>query len=95
MSVKSNIGNRFQTAVVPAKALAFAKSRLADRLNAEQRIALSLNLLKHVLGVVTNSSLDEVIVLGRDQQVASMADVWGVNFVEDEGVLIITDSYYI
>ncbi len=85
MSVKSNIGNCFQTAVVPVKALAFAKSRLADRLNAEQRIALSLNLLKHVLGVVTNCSLDEVIVLGRDQQVASMADVWGVNFIEDEG----------
>ena len=67
------------------KSLAFAKSRLSDRLSAEQRIALSLNLLKNVLKVATNSSLDEVVVLGHDREVASIAEEWGVDFVEDGG----------
>ena len=86
MSSKSRNGiDSFQTAIIPVKSLAFAKSRLSNRLNSEQRIALSLNLLKNVLEVVTNSSLDEVVVLGHDHEVASMAEAWGVDFVEDGG----------
>jgi 2-phospho-L-lactate guanylyltransferase len=52
-------------AVVPVKALAEAKSRLANMMSPEQRAALALEMLRHVLNVITRSGVvDQIAVVG-------------------------------
>jgi 2-phospho-L-lactate guanylyltransferase len=50
-------------AVVPVKALAEAKTRLAGVLSPEQRVALTLEMLHHVLDAITRSGVVEVVAV--------------------------------
>ena len=56
-------------AVVPVKALADAKTRLVGVLSPEQRAALTLEMLHHVLDAITRSgAVDVVAVIGPDPE---------------------------
>lgn len=65
-------------ALIPVKALAAAKSRLALHLTHEQRIALVLEMLHHVIVTLRDSALLETIaVVSQDATVLERADHWG------------------
>src|SRR5262245_31867819 len=56
-------------AVVPVKALGEAKTRLAGVLSPEQRAALTLEMVHHVLDAITRSGVvDVVAVIGPDPE---------------------------
>ena len=67
------------------KSLARSKSRLSKYIDHDQRVALSLNLLDHVMGSSTRSSVDRIIVLCTDPDVMSIANDWGAEYVIDAG----------
>ncbi len=68
-------------AIVPAKSLTEAKSRLAQVLSPDQRATLVLNLLKHTLQVlnilVEEQSLRGIIVVSSDPFITSQAEKLG------------------
>ena len=72
-------------AIVPMKSLATAKSRLSVKLSARQRRALGLNLLRRVLRAVGDSPVDDVWVVGGDDDVAKVAQEEGAAWLEEEG----------
>ncbi len=61
-------------AVVPIKAIATAKSRLADVLTADERKALVAAMAKDVISALKNcSAIDHVIIITDDKEVAKLA----------------------
>ena len=66
-------------AVLPVKALNYCKSRLANVLAVEERIALVQYLLHRMLAILsTHPALDEVLVISRDEAVQAIAHEHGV-----------------
>ncbi|MGB8344687.1 MAG: 2-phospho-L-lactate guanylyltransferase [Ktedonobacteraceae bacterium] len=65
-------------ALVPVKALAQAKSRLADHLTLRQRQNLVLDMLQHVLSALIESEcFARVAVVSPDERVLAHAREWG------------------
>ena len=74
-------------AVVPIKKLEDAKSRLAERLTPPERRCLVLNLLRHVLMALQESSLvHEIIVVTPDPGVLREVELLGANGILQTGV---------
>lgn len=74
-------------AVVPIKALEDAKSRLAERLTPPERRCLVLNLLRHVLTVLHESSvIREIIVVTPDRDVLREIELLDANGILQTGV---------
>jgi 2-phospho-L-lactate guanylyltransferase len=66
------------SALVPVKALAQAKSRLADHLTLRQRQNLVLDMLHHVLSVLIESEcFARVAVVSPDERVLAHTREWG------------------
>lgn len=80
-------------AIIPMKPLGRAKSRLSQQLTDGQRMALSLSLLRRVLqaamglspGSPEDSTLDEVWVVGGDEDIRRVATGEGASWFEEEG----------
>lgn len=72
-------------ALVPVKALAQAKSRLADHLTLRQRQKLVLDMLHHVLSVLIESEcFARVAVVSPDERVLAHAGEWGAYCLREE-----------
>jgi 2-phospho-L-lactate guanylyltransferase len=68
------------SALVPVKALAQAKSRLAPHLSNRERESLVLDMLAHVLHILRSSEQFETIsVVSEDRRVLSLAAQWGAH----------------
>lgn len=66
-------------AAVPVQRLASAKSRLAARLSPEERRALVLAMLEHVLGEIARAPLvDDAFLVSPDPEVLRFAEARGV-----------------
>jgi 2-phospho-L-lactate/phosphoenolpyruvate guanylyltransferase len=73
------------TALVPVKSLKEAKSRLAAHLTPEQRAALMLDMLHHVLSVLQESAVfAHVSVVSADKHVLTQAQAWGAQPLVEE-----------
>ncbi len=73
------------SALVPLKALAQAKSRLADHLTLSQRQNLVLDMLHHVLSVlIEGGCFARVAVVSPDEQVLARAREWGASSLREE-----------
>lgn len=70
-------------AIIPVKALQQAKSRLADHLSLEQREQLVLTMLRHVLIVLHENTIDTTVV-SPDARVLSFAHSMGARVFEEE-----------
>jgi 2-phospho-L-lactate guanylyltransferase len=65
------------SALVPVKALALAKSRLAAHLSDRQREALALDMFQHVLHTLCDSELfEQVYVVSADPRILELAQEW-------------------
>ncbi len=66
------------TALVPVKSLTEAKSRLASHMTPEQRAALMLDMLHHVIDILHKSQqFAHVTVVSADTRVLELAQAWG------------------
>ena len=80
-------------AIVPMKPLAQGKTRLSGELSQQQRMALSLNMLRRVLRAITGSahasgnasSVGSVWVIGGDSEISQVATEEGASWYEEEG----------
>jgi 2-phospho-L-lactate guanylyltransferase len=73
-------------AIVPVKALAAAKSRLAPTLSPDERASLALRLLDRVLSAVTSTpGVDRCLVVSADDTVRLRARVGGAEVVDEPG----------
>ncbi|MDP7225383.1 MAG: 2-phospho-L-lactate guanylyltransferase [SAR202 cluster bacterium] len=70
-------------AVVPMKPPRESKSRLSDELTEDERISLSMNLLRIVLAATSASNLGRVLVLGGDADVQQLAKDAGAEWTAD------------
>ena len=70
--------------IVPVKKLERTKSRLADLLDIDERIKLSLYLLEDLLRVIDSAGIFETIVVGSDDEVRDIAKEFNARFVKDE-----------
>jgi 2-phospho-L-lactate guanylyltransferase len=66
-----------KVAVVPAQAFTAAKQRLGDALPAATRAALARAMLEDVLAALSGASLDRVVVITPDAEVAAVAERHG------------------
>jgi len=72
------------TVLIPVKRLESAKSRLAGRLNREERCALVLHLLDHVLGAIGAwTAVDRVVVVTPDPRVRARAEAVGAMVLDE------------
>jgi 2-phospho-L-lactate guanylyltransferase len=72
-------------ALIPVKALSSAKSRLASYLSQNQREALVLDMLHHLLRVLLDSELfEQVSVVSADLRVLEHAHLWGAQPLMEE-----------
>jgi 2-phospho-L-lactate guanylyltransferase len=72
-------------ALIPVKALSSAKSRLASYLSQNQRETLVLDMLHHVLSVLLDSELFELVsVVSADGRVLEHAHMWGAQALIEE-----------
>ncbi|MDQ2715575.1 MAG: 2-phospho-L-lactate guanylyltransferase [Chloroflexota bacterium] len=71
---------------MPVKTLSLAKSRLADHMPVREREMLVLDMLRHVLTVLRESTLlAQIAVVSPDRRVLEQAQAWGVEaFVEEQ-----------
>lgn len=66
------------TALIPMKALAFAKSRLAPYLSQAQRVKLVLDMLQHVIQVLhASEAFEQIFVVSADTRVLELVQRWG------------------
>jgi 2-phospho-L-lactate guanylyltransferase len=66
------------SALVPVKALALAKSRLATHLSDQQRETLVLNMFQHVVHTLCDSEIfEQVYAVSADSRVLELAQDWG------------------
>ncbi|UCG72515.1 MAG: 2-phospho-L-lactate guanylyltransferase [Chromatiales bacterium] len=74
-----------RVALVPVKAFALAKGRLAPVLNADERAGLAEAMLRDVIAAVTGAgAVDRLILLGGDDA-RRVADDLGLSWVDDNG----------
>ena len=74
-------------AIVPAKALELAKTRLAGLLDLAERRALVLAMLRDVLGALRGvRALDGVMVVTRDEAVSAVASASGAEVLRETNV---------
>ena len=71
-------------ATVPVKSLYAAKSRLSAVLTAQQRVALTLNMLRRVLRTASRASVSSIYVISMDQAVRRLAEEEGALWQADE-----------
>jgi 2-phospho-L-lactate guanylyltransferase len=72
-------------AIVPVKAFAAAKSRLAGVLSAEARVALSREFLNHTLQVLTTSAaIEQTLVVSADAAALAVARTWGAETLAEQ-----------
>lgn len=72
------------SALVPVKALSLAKSRLASYLPAQQREALVLDMLNHVIHVLCESEVfEQVYVVSADSRILELAQHWGAEALRE------------
>jgi 2-phospho-L-lactate guanylyltransferase len=70
---------------VPVKTLDKAKSRLATHLTHTQRVALTLDMLHHVICVLRKSAiLTDIGVVSADERVLTQVQSWGVTALIEE-----------
>ncbi len=67
--------------IIPVKHLNYAKSRLSNILDTNNRIKLCLLMLTDVLNALTSSKLSSIIVISPDSRVLSLARSFGVDTV--------------
>ena len=80
-------------AIVPVKALAEGKSRLASRLSPEERASLSLRLFDRVLEAVTSTAeIDYCLVVSSDESVRRRAVSGGAEVVDEPAALESVDG---
>jgi 2-phospho-L-lactate guanylyltransferase len=72
-------------AIVPAKSFARGKSRLRPVLSEDARARFAGELLGHVLGVLSRSSLEGVLVATDGDDVESLARQHGADVLRDRG----------
>lgn len=72
-------------AIVPAKALAYGKSRLRPLLGDDERALFAQRLLEHVLDVLVACAFDGVLVATGGDDVASLASSRGAHVLRDRG----------
>jgi 2-phospho-L-lactate guanylyltransferase len=73
-------------ALIPAKALASAKSRLAPSLDETERSAIALKMLRNVVSAATSSEdLDSVGVISSDERVLDVARELGAQSIAEHG----------
>ena len=70
-------------AVAPMKPLRLAKSRLAPALTAKQRAALTLGMLRGVIGAAQGAPVSAVWVVGGDDVVRQAAEDMGASWRQD------------
>jgi 2-phospho-L-lactate/phosphoenolpyruvate guanylyltransferase len=71
-------------ALVPVKALARAKSRLAGRLEPAARARLMHDTLRRTVQVLRQvAEVDAVVVITRDAEVSAWAQVWGARVMSE------------
>lgn len=72
-------------ALIPVKTLHQAKSRLAPYLNEEERAALVLTMLQHVISTLLDSAkFERVSVVSADRKVLEHAQSWGARALFEE-----------
>lgn len=72
-------------ALIPVKSLTMAKSRLASSFSQLQRERLVLDMLHHILCVLFDSGLFEIVsVVSSDEKVLKRAYVWGAQAIVEE-----------
>jgi 2-phospho-L-lactate guanylyltransferase len=71
-------------ATVPVKSLYSAKSRLSAVLTAQQRVAITLNMLRRVLRTASRASVASICVISMDQAVRRLAEEEGAFWQADE-----------
>jgi len=72
-------------AIVPAKSLAYGKSRLRPVLGDDERALFAQRLLEHVLDVLAACALDGILVATGGDDVASLASSRGAHVLRDRG----------
>jgi coenzyme F420-0:L-glutamate ligase/coenzyme F420-1:gamma-L-glutamate ligase len=72
-----------KVAVVPAKEFTAAKQRLAETLPATTRAALARAMLEDVLAALSEASLDRIVVVTPDAEVAAVAEQWDATIVRE------------
>ncbi len=73
-------------AIIPVKPFNRAKSRLAQVLSAEQRVALSEKMFLHSLALLSTSKhIGGVLVISRDTKVLGLARDYNVHTVQESG----------
>jgi 2-phospho-L-lactate/phosphoenolpyruvate guanylyltransferase len=71
-------------ALVPVKALALAKSRLAEHLSQRQRETLVLDMLYHVVHTLCDSeAFEQVYVVSADSRVLELIQHWGAEALRE------------
>lgn len=71
-------------AIVPAKPLRRAKSRLSAVLGAEERLALSRDMLNRVLQAVANApSIEKTLLVSRDSEALALARQYGARTLSE------------
>jgi 2-phospho-L-lactate guanylyltransferase len=78
--------------VVPLKRLDKCKTRLSSVLTQEERRDLSLNMLRDVLEALRESKAEDVGVVAHDNAVKLVAAEFGVDFIDDGGVLGLNET---
>ncbi len=78
-------------AIVPAKSLAYGKSRLRPVLGDDERALFAQRLLEHVLDVLAACALDGVLVATGGDDVASLASSRGAHVLRDRGAGSLAD----
>jgi 2-phospho-L-lactate guanylyltransferase len=71
--------------IIPVKRLEFAKSRLSEILSKEQRVELSIYLLEDLLSVIKACNIFDIIIIGYDQSIESMASSFNIIFIHERG----------
>jgi 2-phospho-L-lactate guanylyltransferase len=72
------------TAIIPMKPMATAKSRLADQLSQLDRESLVSNMLRHVIQVIRETGITEILVIGGCGEINSVASQMGAKWIGDE-----------
>jgi 2-phospho-L-lactate guanylyltransferase len=73
------------TALIPVKSLELGKSRLSDELDLANRIQLTHDSLRRVVHALQSvPSIDRIVVISRDEQVAGWAADWRVSHLREQ-----------
>lgn len=68
-------------AVIPVKNLSISKRRLSSVFSPQERSLLTLAMLQDVLLALQHSVVDEIVVIGTDDIIKSMADKFGAFYL--------------